>query len=233
MWTLKVRGVVQGVGFRPSVKRAATSLGARGFVRNDGSHVTICCDTDPERLLSEVRKLLGPLGRIEDVEVREGSWGSTGLPSEGPSDFRIIPSSEGERDSSLPMDTAICGRCLTEMFDPKDRRYLHPFTNCTDCGARFTVVLKLPYDRERTTMGEFAPCPECSREYSDEAERRFNAQTLSCPADGPRYIFLDKDQDLKASGRDAFIPESRCGARCPCGSTCPRRRPSPPVGRPP
>ncbi len=202
MWLIEVRGVVQGVGFRPSVKRAADLIHAKGFVRNDGSHVTIATDKRPTEFLEAVKAELGPMARLENVDIRESSWEELDLPDVGNSDFRILPSVQGDNDSSLPMDTAICERCLAEMRDPADRRYRFPFTNCTDCGARFTVIEDLPYDRERTTMRHFPPCPTCSKEYSDISKRRFHAQTLSCQDDGPRYRFLDRD--LKEAAGDPF-----------------------------
>jgi hydrogenase maturation protein HypF len=148
---------------------------------------------DPSLFLEAVKAQLGPIARLEDSKARVGSWAEHGFLEEGPTDFLILPSVKGENDSSLPMDTAMCDKCLSEMLDPSDRRYRHPFTNCTDCGARFTVVEGLPYDRERTSMRLFPPCKHCTEEYSDESERRFHAQTLSCPNDGPRYRFLDRD----------------------------------------
>ncbi len=202
MWLIEVRGVVQGVGFRPSVKRAADLVHARGFVRNDGSHVTIATDKEPTGLMDAVRAQLGPIARLDKVLVSETTWEELGIPDAGPSDFRIMPSVQGRNDSSLPMDTAICDRCLSEMLDRSDRRYRHPFTNCTDCGARFTVIEDLPFDRERTTMRHFPPCPVCSEEYSDLSKRRYHAQTLSCPLDGPRYRFLGGD--LEEAPGDPF-----------------------------
>ncbi len=198
MWRITVKGVVQGVGFRPSVVRTAVKLGSKGFVRNDGSHVTIGIDTDPEVFMGELKEEIGPIARIEEFDIQ----GTDGSP---PPAFSIKRSSSGERDSSLPYDTALCEKCLREMRDPANRRYRYPFTNCTDCGARYTVIEKLPYDRERTTMEPFEPCRECSDEYSDIGFRRYHAQTLSCPADGPRYRFLDRDLREMGSGWSAFL----------------------------
>ncbi|MGA1849139.1 MAG: acylphosphatase, partial [Thermoplasmatota archaeon] len=161
---MKVSGVVQGVGFRPAVKRAALRSSSSGFVRNDGSHVTIGIDEDPDVLIEALKEELGPIARIERIERRRGTWEEFGI--ERPEGFDILPSTQGERDSSLPCDTAVCERCLHEMLDPSNRRFLHPFTNCTDCGARYTLIRSLPYDRERTTMEGFQLCGDCSSEYS-------------------------------------------------------------------
>ncbi|MGA1792682.1 MAG: carbamoyltransferase HypF [Thermoplasmatota archaeon] len=202
MWAIRLTGVVQGVGFRPAVARTAMRIGARGFVRNDGSHVTIATDSEPSFFLEELKKDLGPMARIEGVSFDKMEWTDIGI--DPPNDFRIVVSTEGERDSSLPYDTAICDRCLQEMLDPENRRHRHPFTNCTDCGARYTLIDSLPYDRERTSMGAFPLCTDCSKEYSDHTFRRFHAQTLSCASDGPSYRFLDNDLKERSEGWEAF-----------------------------
>ncbi|MGA1821808.1 MAG: carbamoyltransferase HypF [Thermoplasmatota archaeon] len=204
MWEIVVRGVVQGVGFRPSVKRAALDLSAKGYVRNDGSHVSIITDVEPEKFIKSIRSHLGPMGFIEEYKAREGRWTDFGFGEEGPISFTIEESTEGDLDSSLPPDTAICGRCLSEMIDPDNRRYLHPFTNCTDCGARYTVIRSLPYDRIRTAMDDFPPCEKCTGEYGDHTFRRFHAQTLSCPVDGPVCEYLDDRLRPISSGEKAF-----------------------------
>lgn len=203
MYKIIVKGVVQGVGFRPSVKRTADRLGAKGSVRNDGSHVTIFTDHDPEELMERIKKTVGPMARIDE-------WSAEEIEAEPPDEGFIIDiSTRGERDSSLPPDTAICHSCLGEMTDPENRRYLYPFTNCTDCGARYTLIEGLPYDRERTSMGDFEMCGECSEEYSDVNFRRFHAQTLSCSKKGPRYRFLNRDLEIVSEGYDAFISSAR------------------------
>ncbi len=207
MWTLKIKGVVQGVGFRPAVVRTALNVGASGFVRNDGSHVTIAVDIDPSSFMDPLKEELGPMARIENVSIKEMSWSD--LQMEGPSEFSILPSTEGEMDSSLPYDTSICDKCFHEMMDPDDRRFLHPFTNCTDCGARYTLIDSLPYDRERTSMGSFEHCDDCSKEYADHTFRRFHAQTLSCSKDGPSYSYLDKDLKTKSKGWESFLDCAR------------------------
>lgn len=200
---ISVRGVVQGVGFRPTVKRVADSLGACGHVRNDGSHVTIVIDIEPASFIESVSKALGPLARIEGFVSEVTSWASEGYASP-PDMFSIEVSTDGARDSLLPPDTAICGHCLSEMLDLKDRRHDHPFTNCTDCGARYTIIGSVPYDRERTTMASYEMCPECRAEYSGSDARRFHAQTLSCPRDGPVYRFLGRGLEPRSEGYEAI-----------------------------
>ncbi|MDG6225263.1 MAG: carbamoyltransferase HypF [Candidatus Thermoplasmatota archaeon] len=205
---ISVRGVVQGVGFRPTVKRVADSIGARGHVRNDGSHVTIVTDIEPASFMESVSKALGPLARIEGFVSEGTTWASEGYPSP-PDKFCIEESAEGARDSLLPPDTAICEHCLAEMLDPDDRRHGHPFTNCTDCGARYSIIGSVPYDRERTTMAPFEMCPECRAEYSGSDARRFHAQTLSCPRDGPLYRFLGPGLEPRSEGHVAIRDAAR------------------------
>ncbi len=194
---ITVRGVVQGVGFRPTVHRLARSMGLNGYVQNNGSNVVIEIDGDPQEFVARLREALPPLARLDSVEV------SGGLPDAELREmgFAIVPSQAGTGGVGIPNDTAVCESCLREMFDPGDRRYLYPFTNCTDCGARFTVIEDLPYDREKTSMRPFHMCPECSKEYKDPDARRFHHQTVTCPVCGPRYHLLRAD-----GGRDYDDP---------------------------
>ena len=183
-----VHGVVQGVGFRPTVHRIAAAMGLNGYVQNNGSNVVIVVDGHAEEFVRRLRAQLPPLARVDSIEVSEGAY-----PSEMPPGFHIVPSMAGQKGVSIPTDMAMCAPCRKEMLDPADRRYLFPFTNCTDCGARFTVIGDLPYDRDKTSMREFPMCEECLREYSDPEDRRFHHQTISCPRCGPSYYLMDKD----------------------------------------
>jgi len=184
-----VRGVVQGVGFRPTVHRLATSMGLHGYVQNNGSNVVIEIDGDAQEFISRLKTALPPLARLDHINVSEG------LPDKRLQEmgFVIVPSQEGVRGVGIPNDTAVCPTCLKEMLDPSDRRHLYPFTNCPDCGARFTVIEDLPYDRVNTSMRPFPLCPDCQREYGDPADRRFHHQTITCPVCGPRYYLLDRN----------------------------------------
>lgn len=173
-----VRGTVQGVGFRPAVYRAAERAGASGTVRNDGSHVTIDTDRGDE-LLEQLMSDLPPLARIESVETAD-------VPYAGPEGFSIIPSGGAGSGASVPADSAVCDRCVREMLSP-GRRHLYPFTTCTDCGPRFTLLKGIPYDRPLTSMDAFPMCPECRREFSSPGDRRFHHQTIACPVCGPSY----------------------------------------------
>ncbi|MBI0583456.1 MAG: carbamoyltransferase HypF [Methanomassiliicoccus sp.] len=179
-----VHGIVQGVGFRPTVHRIATSMGLRGFVLNNGSNVVIVVDRQAEEFVQRLKAELPPLARLDSVEI---------TPSEDTigADFRIVASKAGQKGVGIPNDVAVCDDCLKEMFDLSARRYLYPFTNCTNCGARFTVIDDLPYDREKTSMRDFPMDPECRNEYADPAARRFHHQTISCPHCGPSFYLLD------------------------------------------
>ncbi|MFP4170179.1 MAG: carbamoyltransferase HypF [Methanomassiliicoccales archaeon] len=183
-----IHGIVQGVGFRPTVHRIARSMGLRGFVQNNGSNVVVEVDREGDEFMEALRSNLPPLARVDSVEVLVSG-------DRGYDDFRIVPSESGERGVGIPNDVAICDSCRRELFDPEDRRYLYPFTNCTDCGARFTVIEDLPYDRDSTSMRDFPMCPSCREEYEDPGDRRFHHQTISCPRCGPTYRLLGSDGD--------------------------------------
>jgi hydrogenase maturation protein HypF len=179
---LRVRGVVQGVGFRPFVHRLATSRGLAGFVLNDGEGVIVEIEGAEAALaaFSEALELEAPpLARIDSVTAER-------VPVLGERGFVVAESRSSGRSALIPPDVATCDACLAELFDPGDRRYRYPFGNCTDCGPRFTIVVGVPYDRARTTMAGFPLCADCRREYEDPADRRFHAEPIACPACGPR-----------------------------------------------
>ncbi|MBZ4018750.1 carbamoyltransferase HypF [Streptomyces purpurogeneiscleroticus] len=185
-----VRGTVQGVGFRPFVHRTATRLGLDGTVRNVNGHVVIIAAGAPpalSRLVTALHTQAPPAAVVGTVEIdRTPKNTATGA------GFTIGPSTTDRRQSSvreIPPDTATCDACLRELFDPDDRRFRHPFINCTDCGPRATVIEALPYDRARTTMSGFALCAACTREYNDPSDRRHHAEPLACPRCGPRLIW--------------------------------------------
>lgn len=186
-------GVVQGVGFRPTVYRVATSLGCTGYVRNNGSNVEVCLDGRGEEFLEKLMDSLPPLAKIERVEEVDE-------PCEERSAFEIIGSTSGSREASIPPDIGICDECFRELFDPNNRRYMFPFTNCTNCGARFSLIKDFPYDRSNTSMAEFVLCEECLQEYTSPLARRFHAQTISCPHDGPSYTAYDSNGNAVDAG---------------------------------
>jgi len=182
-----IYGTVQGVGFRPTVHRVASHLGVPGRVRNNGANVEVCIpggEGEATTFLEALENDLPPLAEIRSYELEEGE-------PEGDA-FVIMTSSEGSRLGMIPPDTAICSSCMAEFRDPSDRRYGHPFTNCTDCGARFSVIHDLPYDRPLTSMAPFPMCTDCEGEYRDPITRRFHAQTTNCPTCAPRYMVLDR-----------------------------------------
>ncbi len=193
---IHVFGIVQGVGFRPTVSRHAMRFGIKGSVCNMGPYVEIYARAGQEALNGFIKAIEEePPQRavilrmdVEDLE-----------PLEGPDlteDFEIIESGKIEGDIFVSPDIAVCDQCSREMYDPRDRRYLHPFINCTCCGPRLTILDSMPYDRVRTSMADFPMCPECAYEYSHPETRRYDAQPVCCNECGPEVYILDP-----ASGR--------------------------------
>jgi len=184
---LQVRGVVQGVGFRPFVYRVARAYGLAGWVLNAEAGVEIYLEGPPDALAAFVTALQReppPAARVAEVIA-------TPVPPEGLTDFTIRESQRQDRPSvRVSPDLPVCARCLAELFDPADRRHGYPYINCTDCGPRYSIILGLPYDRPRTTMKDWPLCPDCAREYHDPADRRFHAQPVACPRCGPTYMLL-------------------------------------------
>jgi hydrogenase maturation protein HypF len=201
---IEVRGIVQGVGFRPWIYKLAHEGGVTGRVRNDAGGVIIDVFGSESALDGFARNLIGappPAAEIADVRWHD-------IPPEPLDTFTIASSaSSDELRISIPPDLATCEDCLAEIFDPEDRRYRYPFTNCTNCGPRFTIATGVPYDRVATTMTRFTMCEACQREYDEPANRRFHAQPNACPACGPRLIFatnsgrvVDCDDPIDAAG---------------------------------
>jgi hydrogenase maturation protein HypF len=189
-----VRGVVQGVGYRPFVYRLALEEGLTGFVGNDTDGVTIEIEGAEERVeafLARLQSEAPPLARIDAVTVRELAL--VGVLA-GRAGFQIIASEVlGRVSTGIPADAATCPDCLRELLDPADRRYCYPFLNCTNCGPRFTITRRIPYDRPQTSMAKFPMCPECQREYDDPLNRRFHAQPNACWVCGPRVWLAEAD----------------------------------------
>lgn len=185
---LRVSGIVQGVGFRPMVWRLARSLDLEGWVRNDPAGVEILLEGGREQVETFTRRLpqeLPPLARLRDLTWSDG-------PARGDLvGFQITESAGGRAATMIGHDTAVCPHCLSELFDPRDRRWRYPFINCTHCGPRYTLTRALPYDRAQTSMAAFPLCPDCAREYGDPEDRRFHAEPTACPACGPRLALTD------------------------------------------
>ena len=196
-------GIVQGVGFRPFVYRLARKHRLAGWVCNTSNGVEIQVAGPPESLESFVRRLSADapaLARIDQVLHLEA-----GPLEEG--DFRILESQNlSGTEALIPADVSTCEDCFREIMDPGDRRFQYPFTNCTNCGPRFTIIREVPYDRPQTTMASFPMCPQCREEYQDPEDRRFHAEPTACPLCGPR-VWLEiggrrvEDEVLKAAGR--------------------------------
>jgi len=198
---LLVRGLVQGVGFRPFVYRLARRHGLAGWVRNASGEVEITVEGPPARLAAfrEALEAEAPtLARITAVEEAPAD-------ASGAVEFRIVESAAApDRRQPVAPDVATCAACQAELADPANRRHRYPFITCTDCGPRFTVIDAMPYDRERTSMRAFGQCDACRREYADPGNRRYHSETNSCPACGPRVWLEDQGGATIASGDEAI-----------------------------
>lgn len=193
---LRVQGLVQGVGFRPHIYRLATGLAITGWVANSRDGVEVELHGPRERLEHFVHDLLRQPPRSSRIDQLEQQW----LPPQPPPPaFRIADSLSSGRSSALVSpDLAICPECLAELSDPSNRRFGYPFTSCTHCGPRYTLLEQLPFERAHTSLRAFPPCPACAKEYADPADRRFHAQTISCPSCGP---------NLRWNGVSLPVPE--------------------------
>ncbi len=199
---LRVRGLVQGVGFRPHAWRLATELKLVGTVHNDAQGVAICVAGDKSAIVSFRKRLRSespPLARIDSIE--EEPW----LPDAFPDGFSIGRSVPGSVATGVVPDAATCPDCLRDIRDPSNRRYRYPFTNCTHCGPRLSIVRQVPYDRATTAMAAFEMCGACAAEYADPADRRFHAQPNACPECGPR-LWLEMVEDGHASEAKGVDP---------------------------
>ncbi|MBR0457651.1 MAG: carbamoyltransferase HypF [Victivallales bacterium] len=190
-------GIVQGVGFRPFVSRLATRLGILGTVSNKGSYVEVRAHASEEALRAfraALEQEAPPRAHILTILEQD-------LEEPSPDAFRIIESEHQLGDIFVSPDIATCPNCQQELFDPNNRRFLHPFINCTDCGPRLTILDSMPYDRERTSMAQFPMCPECASEYHSPESRRYDAQPVCCNQCGPELYLLGRPE----RGRDALL----------------------------
>jgi hydrogenase maturation protein HypF len=195
-----VRGIVQGVGFRPFIYNLATGLDLTGWVRNTSSGVEIEVSGPPvnlDRFIQAIRSDAPPLARIDAIE----SQSCPPHPAEGFSIFESQPKA-GDFMPISP-DVSICPDCQRELFDPSDRRYRYPFINCTNCGPRFTIIKDIPYDRPKTSMAGFPLCPDCQAEYENPRDRRFHAQPVACPVCGPQ-VWFESDGQRLGEGEEAL-----------------------------
>jgi hydrogenase maturation protein HypF len=198
---ITVRGVVQGVGFRPFVYNAARDRGLAGWVSNEADMVRIEVQGDAaaiDAFLDVLRHSPPPQARVDAVEIEE-----IGVKEDAVFRIRTSEAISTPRPT-IPADLATCRECLAEIRDPSQRRYNYPFTNCTNCGPRWSIIEQLPYDRPRTSMARFTMCAECQAEYDDPADRRFHAQPIACPRCGPTLQLLDTEGHETATGQAAL-----------------------------
>ena len=195
-----MRGVVQGVGFRPFVHRIATRGDLAGSVWNDGDGVVVEVEGAPERRSTRSPARSSTRRRPWRGSPRSQASGSSRSESTRSSWRRATAAAAS---ALVPPDVATCDDCLRELFDPADRRYRYPFVNCTNCGPRLTIVTRVPYDRPNTTMAGFPLCADCRREYEDPTDRRFHAEPIACPACGPQLSLpLERGRRRAARRRD-------------------------------
>lgn len=210
---LRIRGRVQGVGFRPVAFRLANELGLRGWVRNAAAGAEVALSGRAEDIAKFRVELPGRLPTAADIHSVE----ELAAPPDFPSGFeiRISAAAGGAHVAGILPDLATCPDCLREILDPKDRRCRYPFTNCTHCGPRYSIIEALPYDRANTTMRGFAMCPACEAEYRDPGNRRFHAQPNACPVCGPSLTWTSADGRVLAMRDEALMAaaEALCGGR--------------------
>ncbi|MBE0699623.1 MAG: carbamoyltransferase HypF, partial [Anaerolineaceae bacterium] len=199
-----VRGIVQGVGFRPFVFSLAEDLGLTGWVKNTSRGVEIEINGPSqslEQFLQTLREAPPPLARIDELRSEPAAPNGYAI-------FSILES-QAEEGEYLPVspDMGICADCRRELFDPQNRRFRYPFINCTNCGPRFSIVIDIPYDRKNTTMAGFGLCPDCLAEYENPRDRRFHAQPVACEVCGPQVWF--ESGGIKIAERADAIQRAR------------------------
>ena len=197
-----VKGIVQGVGFRPFIYNLAKSLDLKGYVINSSGGVTVEIEGENSTaFIDRLPKEAPPLSQIMSIDV---------IPMEhhGYQDFQIMKSEDEGSFTLVSSDVSICGDCLGEMLDKNDRRHLYPFINCTNCGPRYTITKSVPYDRPNTTMSVFKMCPDCQGEYNNPADRRFHAQPNACPVCGPHVKLEVKSEKIKVDEKENPVKET-------------------------
>ena len=200
---IRVRGRVQGVGFRPTVWRIARDLELVGEVLNDAEGVLVRVGGRPgaiEDFIARLEREPPPLARIDDIEAHAFTGA---LPAE----FRIAESLAGDAHTQVAPDAAICAACTREIADPFERRFRYPFANCTHCGPRLSIVNTIPYDRANTTMATFAMCAACEAEYRNPADRRFHAEAIACPSCGPKARLVRLDGRATSFDRHSMLDD--------------------------
>lgn len=200
-WSLQIRGIVQGVGFRPFIYRLATELGLTGWVNNSSEGVTVEIEGERSQLETFLTRLQSQAPLLSDLQ----SIVSSEHPFVGYREFTIKTSTTGEKKALILPDVATCSQCLQDIFNPNNRRYRYPFTNCTNCGPRFSIIETLPYDRPNTSMKQFAMCERCLAEYQNPLDRRFHAQPNACPECGPHLELWDRQGKTIATRDRALL----------------------------
>lgn len=195
-----IQGAVQGVGFRPFIYRLATELNLKGWVNNSASGVFIEVEGNERILKQFLVRIPQEKPNISSINTLETTW----LYPVNYSDFQIRHSSSGEKTAIVLPDLSTCSDCLQEIFDPNNRRYLYPFTNCTNCGPRYSIIEELPYDRPHTTMKHFVMCEQCQTEYENPLDRRFHAQPNACPSCGPSLQSWNQKGEILANNDNAL-----------------------------
>ncbi|MEN8221714.1 MAG: carbamoyltransferase HypF [Acidobacteriota bacterium] len=202
---IRVRGIVQGVGFRPFIYRIANELSLKGEVLNDTEGVLIRLNYQTEHITDlevKIKDEKPPLAKIDSIESKE-------IADKIFTGFKVVESEHTERKSAfIPPDTAICDDCRRELFDPDDRRYNFPFINCTNCGPRFSIIRDIPYDRRQTSMDEFPMCSDCQDEYENPSDRRFHTEPTACPVCGPQYFLYNRERELITKNIKIIIERS-------------------------
>lgn len=196
-WRLRLHGIVQGVGFRPFVYRLSRRFSLSGFVRNEGGDVIVEVQGETDQLQRWRTALLAErpaISRIDAIDLHE-----IPVVSEPQSGFHIDASAMDSAPSTPSPDLSLCDECRAELHDPANRRYQYPFTNCTLCGPRFTIIRRMPYDRENTTMRSFPLCDRCAREYATVQDRRFHAEPIACAECGPRLQLFKSEEEFRHS----------------------------------
>ncbi len=203
---IRVRGKVQGVGFRPFVWQVAQRLQLKGDVCNDGAGVVVRLLGSADAFLAQLNQNCPPLARIDRTDILAMHWDVI------PVDFTIRQSAAGSMSTQIVPDAATCPACLAEMNDPRERRYRYPFINCTHCGPRFTIINAMPYDRPFTVMANFPLCPQCEAEYRNPNDRRFHAQPVACAECGPWLSWCVKGETLhREAALQAAIKQLQTG----------------------
>ncbi len=195
MECIEITGMVQGVGFRPFVHNLAKTGSLDGYITNTPNGVTIGIEGNKEAIdtfVKDLRFRAPPLSKIVSIERSVIRPDPEVENKKRYHDFEIRESVRtGHPETLIPPEAGTCDECIGELFDTRNRRYHHPFINCTNCGPRFTIMKELPYDRPFTTMADFTMCPDCLSEYTDPGNRRFHAQPNACPVCGPRLELVN------------------------------------------